>query len=163
VPLKREGFRIGLHAKSMVIDQHISVIGTQNFDPRSTDYNTESMVIIDDAAFAAQLSDSIKRDIEPENSWTIAPRVKPPVFSGLNYSIDKVSSSLPLFDLWPFRYATSYEFKPGPDCPAPLPDNDAKFYQCYEAVGDFPEVGLSAKSLFARMLMAFGAGLAPIL
>jgi phosphatidylserine/phosphatidylglycerophosphate/cardiolipin synthase-like enzyme len=163
VPLKREGLRIGLHAKSMVIDEHIAVIGTHNFDPRSTTYNTESMVIIDDAAFAAHLASSIERDMAPANSWTIAPRVKPPVLSGLNYSIDKISSSLPLFDLWPWRYATSYEFKPGPDCSIPLPSDSPKFHQCYEAVGDFPEVSLGPKSLFARMLMAFGVGLAPIL
>ena len=39
----------------------------------------------------------------------------------------KVSESLPLFDLWPWRYATSYEFVPGPECPAPLLRDDPGF------------------------------------
>ena len=36
----------GLHAKSMVIDNEITVVGTFNLDPRSANLNTESIVII---------------------------------------------------------------------------------------------------------------------
>ncbi|MGH8027067.1 MAG: phospholipase D family protein [Pseudoxanthomonas sp.] len=163
LPLKRAGVRIGLHAKSMVIDNRIGVIGTHNFDPRSENYNTESAVVVDDAAFAQALAASIRRDTSPENAWVIAPRAKPPVLSGLDYSLGKVSEALPLFDLWPWRYATSYEFKPGPDCPQPVPPNDPAFHRCYEAVGDFPEVNVGPKWLYTRLLTAFGAGLVPIL
>ncbi len=35
--------------------------------------------------------------------------------------------------------------------------------QCYEPVGDFPEVNVGPKWLLVRMLIAFGAGLVPIL
>ncbi|WP_031373097.1 phospholipase D family protein [Lysobacter antibioticus] len=163
VPLKRAGVRIGMHAKSMVIDDRISVIGTHNFDPRGDHYNTESAVVIEDEAFARALGDSIRRDIAPANSWVIARRDKPPVFSGLEYSIAKVSEHLPLFDLWPVRYATSYEFVPSPNCPSPLYRTDPGFRACYKPVGDFPEVNLGVKSLTTRMFTAFGAGLAPIL
>ncbi len=163
LPLKRAGVRLGLHAKSMVIDNRIGVIGTHNFDPRSENYNTESAVIIDDPAFAQALAASIRHDIAPENSWVIAPRAKPPVLSGLDYSLGKVSEALPLFDLWPWRYATSYEFKPGPDCPVPVAPNDPAFHRCYQAVGDFPEVDVGPKWLYTRLLTAFGAGLVPIL
>ncbi len=163
LPLKRAGVRMGLHAKSMVIDNRIGVIGTHNFDPRSETYNTESAVIIDDRAFAEALAASIRRDITPENSWTIAPRAKPPVLSGLDYSLGKVSEALPLFDVWPWRYATSYEFKPGPDCPVPVPAGDPAFHRCYVSVGDFPEVNVGPKWLYTRLLTAFGAGLVPIL
>ncbi len=163
LPLKRAGVRIGLHAKSMVIDNRIGVVGTHNFDPRSENYNTESAVVIEDAAFAQALAASIRRDIQPENSWVIAPRAKPVVLSGLDYSLGKVSEALPLFDLWPWRYATSYDFRPGPDCPEPLPPNDPGFHRCYEAVGDFPEVNVGPKWLYTRLLTAFGAGLVPIL
>jgi cardiolipin synthase C len=93
----------------------------------------------------------------------IAPRDKPPVLSGLRYSLGKVSEALPLFDVWPWRYATSYEFVPGPDCPAPLTREDPRFRQCYRPVGDFPEVSLGLKGLTTRIVTAFGAGLAPIL
>ncbi|QWP77815.1 phospholipase D family protein [Lysobacter sp. K5869] len=163
VPLKRAGVRIGMHAKSMVIDERIGVIGTHNFDPRGDHYNTESAVVIDDPAFAQALAASIRRDIAPENSWVIARRDKPPIFSGLEYSIAKISEHLPIFDLWPVRYATSYEFVPGPDCPSPLYRTDPGFRACYKPVGDFPEVNLGVKSLTTRMFTAFGAGLAPIL
>jgi phosphatidylserine/phosphatidylglycerophosphate/cardiolipin synthase-like enzyme len=163
VPLQRAGVRIGMHAKSLVIDERIGVIGTHNFDPRSDNYNTESAVVIEDAAFARALSDSIRRDISPENSWVIGPRDKPPVFSGLEYSLAKMSEQLPLFDLWPTRYATSYEFVPGPTCPQPLPPDHPGFRACYKPVGDFPEVDVGLKSLTTRIFTAFGAGLAPIL
>ncbi|HEY5972113.1 MAG TPA: phospholipase D family protein [Pseudoxanthomonas sp.] len=163
LPLKRAGVRMGLHAKSMVIDNRIGVIGTHNFDPRSENYNTESAVIIDDPVFAQALAASIRRDMSPENSWVIAPRAKPPVLSGLDYSLGKVSEALPLFDLWPWRYATSYEFKPGPDCPVPVPAGDPAFHRCYVSVGDFPEVNVGPKWLYTRLLTAFGAGLVPIL
>ncbi len=163
VPLRRAGVRMGMHAKSLVIDSRIGVVGTHNFDPRGDNYNTESAVVVHDAAFARQLEASIRRDINPANSWVIAPRDKAPVLSGLEYSIGKISEWLPVFDLWPMRYATSYEFVPGEDCPEPLPPDDPKFRQCYRPVGDFPEVNLALKGLPTRLFTAFGAGLAPIL
>lgn len=163
VPLERAGVRIGLHAKSMVIDERIGVIGTHNFDPRGDRYNTESAVVVDDPVFAHELADSIRRDMRPANAWTIARRDKPPIFSGLEFSLAKVSERLPIFDLWPVRYATSYAFQPGPNCPMPLPPKDPRFRTCYQPVGDFPEVNLGFKSLLTRIFTAFGSGLAPIL
>jgi phosphatidylserine/phosphatidylglycerophosphate/cardiolipin synthase-like enzyme len=163
LPLKRAGVRMGLHAKSMVIDGEVAVIGTHNFDPRSENYNTEAAVVINDTAFAQALAGSIRRDMSPENAWTIAPRAKPVVFSGLDYSLGKVSEALPIFDIWPWRYATSYEFQPGPDCPLPVTPKDPAFHRCYVSVGDFPEVNVGPKWLYTRVLTAFGAGLVPIL
>ncbi len=163
VPLQRAGVRVGLHAKSMVIDERIGVVGTHNFDPRGDNLNTESAVVIADPRFAGQLAASIRRDIAPENAWTIARRDSPVVLSGVDYSMAKISERLPLFDLWPTRYATSYEFVPGPDCPAPLPPDDPGFRACYTPVGDFPEVSLGFRSLLTRIFTAFGAGLVPIL
>ncbi len=163
LPVTRKGARMGLHAKSLVVDRRIGVVGTHNFDPRSENYNTEGAVIIDDPVFAEQLAESILRDTHPQNSWTVAPRAKPPVLSGLNYSVGKASEALPILDFWPWRYATDYEFKPGPDCPQPLPRQDPAFHNCYVAVGDFPEVNVGPKWLLVRMLTAFGAGLVPIL
>ncbi len=162
VPLQRAGVRVGMHAKSLVIDERIGVIGTHNFDPRGDHYNTESAVVIEDDAFARALAASIRRDIAPANSWVIARRDRLPVLSGLEYSLGKLSEHLPLFDLWPTRYATSYEFVPGPNCPQPLPPDHPGFRQCYKPVGDFPEVNIGLKSLTTRIFTAFGAGLAPI-
>lgn len=163
LPVTGDGARMGLHAKSLVVDRRVGVIGTHNFDPRSENYNTEGAVVIDDPAFAAALAASIERDIAPANSWTVAPRVRAPLVGGLNDGVGRVSEALPLLDFWPWRYATSYAFMPGPECPLPLSRRDPRFHQCYVAVGDFPEVNIGPKRLLVRMLTAFGAGLAPIL
>ena len=160
VPLKRAGVRIGLHSKSMVVDERIGIVGSHNFDPRSADFNTESLVMVHDPVFARALADSIRRDIAPGNSWVIAPREKLPVLAQLNYNLGKLSEQLPIFDVWPLPYATSYELKPG--C-QPLPPGAPGFHDCYEAVGDFPEVNLTLKSIYTRILTVFGAGFVPIL
>lgn len=160
VPVSRQGMRMGMHAKSLVIDERIGMVGTHNFDPRSDRLNTESAVIVHDAVFARALANEILADTTPENAWVIAPRRRPPLLPGLNYSVGKAFEYLPLFDIWPIRYATSWEMKPG--C-APVPRDDPRFDLCYEPVGDFPEVDVSFKSIYTRILSAFGAGLAPIL
>ncbi len=162
VPLKRGGVRFGLHAKSLVIDERLGVIGTHNFDPRGENYNTESAVAIEDPAFARALTESIERDTAPANAWMIARRDKARYFSGLEYSLAKITEYLPVFDFWPVRYATSYEFKPGPECPEPMSPRNPEFRRCYEPVGDFPEVDAFKRPL-TRIFTAFGAGLAPIL
>jgi phosphatidylserine/phosphatidylglycerophosphate/cardiolipin synthase-like enzyme len=53
-PLSRPGVRVGLHAKSMVIDDEITVIGSHNFDPRSDHYNTSRLHRIFDRAGPAR-------------------------------------------------------------------------------------------------------------
>lgn len=156
----QQGPRVGLHAKSIVIDGKISLIGSHNFDPRSDNYNTESGFIIRDAAFAQALRASVLRDTEPQNAWVIARRPRPVLIERVNNAINDFSTALPLFDFWPFRYATSFELKPGCE---PLRTNDPKFYDCYEAVGDFPGVDLPLKTIYTRIVTAFGAGLVGIL
>ena len=163
LPVTGDGIRMGLHAKSLVIDRRIGVIGTHNFDPRSENYNTEAMVVIDDPAFANALADSIERDMAPANAWVVAPRQRLPVLGQLNYSVGKVSEALPVMDFWPWRYATVFEYQPSDSCPQPLSIRDPGFYQCYRALGDFPQVNVGGKWLLVRMLTAFGAGLVPIL
>lgn len=161
-PLTRGGVRLGLHAKSIVIDDKVSLIGSHNFDPRSDNVNTESGFIIYDRAVAERVRAAILRNAAPQNAWTIAQRPPrgPKFIRKLNNVIATASTALPLFDLWPFRYATSYELKPGCE---PLPPNDPGFQACYEDVGDFPEVDLPLKTIYTRIVTAFGAGLVGIL
>jgi phosphatidylserine/phosphatidylglycerophosphate/cardiolipin synthase-like enzyme len=160
VPLNKEGQRVGLHAKSMVIDDRIAVIGSHNFDPRSDDYNTESMLLIEDPDFAALLSGSIRNDMLPENAWAIAPRETLPALADFNYTMGKLSEQMPVFDVWPWPYATSYQVRA--ECG--LIDYTApEFTGCSEAVGDFPEVNMSLKGIYTRIITVFGAGLEPIL
>jgi len=58
-----------LHAKSMVIDDRLIYIGTFNLDPRSANLNTEVGVLIESEELARQLTASIEKDMQPENSW----------------------------------------------------------------------------------------------
>lgn len=59
----------GLHAKTMVIDNYITVIGTFNLDPRSAYLNTECFAII----YSKQVAESVLKGMEIEfnsdNSW----------------------------------------------------------------------------------------------
>jgi putative cardiolipin synthase len=58
-----------LHAKSLVIDNRITYIGTFNFDPRSANLNTEVGLVIDDERIARQVAQAIRLDMAAENSW----------------------------------------------------------------------------------------------
>lgn len=160
LPLRRDSVRRGLHAKSIVIDGRISMIGSHNFDPRSEGWNSENGVIVRDAGFAAALKRAIGRDIAPDQSWVVAKKPDRGLLTPINQGIEYVSERLPVFDLWPWRYATSYELRP--EC-APLRTSHPDFHLCYVRVGDFPEVDLAPKGIYTRIITAFGVGLSPIL
>ena len=53
----------------MVIDDDLMFIGTFNLDPRSDNLNTEVGVLVESERLAGELTQSIERDIRPENSW----------------------------------------------------------------------------------------------
>lgn len=61
----------GLHAKSMVIDSEITVIGTFNLDPRSSNLNTECITIINSIEVAKKVLKGLRIDLQPENAWEI--------------------------------------------------------------------------------------------
>lgn len=80
----------GLHAKTMVVDSKIAVIGTFNLDPRSANLNTECIVIIRNDEFATQLYDIMKIEILPENAWHVTSDFNP----------DNKASILKRFKIW---------------------------------------------------------------
>ena len=59
----------GLHAKSMVVDGKITVIGTFNLDPRSANLNTECIVIIPSEKIASGVLMGMEKEFQPENAW----------------------------------------------------------------------------------------------
>lgn len=59
----------GLHAKSMVIDNKTTVIGTFNLDPRSANLNTECIVIIPSDKISKGVLKGMNTEFKPENSW----------------------------------------------------------------------------------------------
>ena len=61
----------GLHAKSMVIDDHTAVVGTYNVDPRSANLNTENFVIIPSRKIAQEIKQGMLEEMQPENAWPV--------------------------------------------------------------------------------------------
>jgi phosphatidylserine/phosphatidylglycerophosphate/cardiolipin synthase-like enzyme len=59
----------GLHAKTMVIDNHITEIGTFNLDPRSANLNTECVTIIRSVEVASSVLQGMEEELKPENAW----------------------------------------------------------------------------------------------
>lgn len=61
----------GLHAKSAVFDSKVAVIGSFNFNLRSTYLNTESLLIIENQSVAEKLADNIEQAMNEDNSWRL--------------------------------------------------------------------------------------------
>ncbi len=159
--LERPGPRSGLHAKSFVIDGFVSMVGSHNLDPRGEGFNTENGVIIRDKAFAEELEKSIRKDIEPGNSWVAAMKPQgPPILSGINGAFESFSRSLPIFDIWPYRSTTLYELKPNAE---PLPPGAEGFYENYRPVGSFPEVISRKRRSQVIMVSTFLGFITPVL
>ena len=60
---------LAVHAKSLVVDFEVAVIGSFNLDPRSANLNTESITVLHSETIANQLARQIQQDMAPENSW----------------------------------------------------------------------------------------------
>lgn len=67
----------GLHAKSMVIDGKLTVIGTFNLDPRSANLNTECLFIIPSQRIADGVAQGMEIEFLPENSWHVTTNFNP--------------------------------------------------------------------------------------
>jgi phosphatidylserine/phosphatidylglycerophosphate/cardiolipin synthase-like enzyme len=151
------GPRVGLHAKSFVVDGRVAMVGSHNFDPRSEGFNTENGVVIWDEKFARDLEGLILRDTGPGNSWAVALKPDPNEFSG---AIESVSRTLPVFDLWPYHSTTLFEMKEGG---RPSVPGSSEFYQNYYSVGRFPDVVRTRRQVSIMFLSSFFGFLAPVL
>jgi len=151
-----------LHGKSLVVDDAIAFVGSYNLDPRSENINTESGLFIRDPTFARTLRGLIERDMAPGNAWVIARKRHLLGLSYPNAALVRLSHWVPLVDLWPFRYATAFELKPGkPNVPPEHPD----FYDNFIDVGSFPQIGEGdvGKVIGARGTKAFLGFVKPLL
>ena len=66
-----------IHAKSMVVDKKIAMIGTFNMDPRSIHLNTEVAMLVPDDTTANVLRELILDDMSEQNSWRITNQFNP--------------------------------------------------------------------------------------
>jgi len=152
--------RFGMHAKSIVIDNYTSLIGSHNFDHRSDILNTESGLIIKSKKLASQLTQYINTDMHANNSWRIAPNKKIPILSFFSGMIATVSRSLPVLDIWPFRYSSSFQLRVGKEA---VGTNHPDFYKNYINLGSFPDVKLSSKQIQTIIISAFAGFAEPIM
>lgn len=150
--MDRAGPRLCIHAKSFVLDGKVTLIGSHNFDPRSAKLNTECGVFIYDEEIGAILEKKILNACEPQNAWTVSKGKHTPVISHFSGFIGTISTALPVFDVWPYRYTTNYKLKEGHEV---LDPRDPDFQQNYHDVGYFPEVESSGKVVQTRLSKGF--------
>jgi putative cardiolipin synthase len=73
----------GLHAKSMVVDGNITVIGTFNLDPRSANLNTECFAVIRSKKISEGVLKGMEEEFKSENSWETTLEFNPDSEAGL--------------------------------------------------------------------------------
>ncbi|CAN5574727.1 phospholipase D family protein [soil metagenome] len=81
----------GLHAKSMVVDGRIAVIGTFNLDPRSANLNTECVTVIHSVKIAGGVLNGMEEEFKPANSWETTREFNPDSEAGLDKNVKTLS------------------------------------------------------------------------
>jgi hypothetical protein len=74
--------------------------------------------------------------------------------------IATVSRSLPVLDVWPFRYSSSFQLKKGKQAVA-ITHKD--FYDNYTNLGSFPGVDLSSKQIQTLIISALAGFAEPFM
>ncbi len=143
-----------LHAKAFVVDRAIAMVGSFNVDPRSTNLNTESMMVFFDPVVAARVADSIERDMAPRNSWVIWRRERPPVVEDVMSLVEGVNAfgvSITGVDVWPSTATSAFELNDGASA---VNVSDPRFHEHFREVGNFPWVPASDPRLVLAQLFA---------
>ncbi len=137
------------HAKTYVIDNSITWIGSPNVDPRSGQINSENGVIIRDKKFSAKVEKIISEHIHPRNSWVVGLAKDTSTFSMLTEAFQSLFVEENLDSPSEFRIPVSFEPKNGQ---SDIPFYDSKFYDTYESVGPFPLVEGSSREIQVRLI-----------
>lgn len=88
--LFKKGF---VHAKTVVADSRLSVVGTANMDIKSFDLNFEIMPVIYGAQFARQMEDMFHTDLTECREVTQEEWIKQKTWQKLIYAIARLISS----------------------------------------------------------------------
>ncbi|MGE4549748.1 MAG: hypothetical protein AAEJ57_00040, partial [Opitutales bacterium] len=72
-----------------------------------------------------------------------------PILRSANWLFYRISEDLPLLDPWPFRYASSFELRPGKN---PVGITHPDFYENWKDVGSFPLLGYFDRKHMATRL-----------
>ena len=86
----KKGF---VHAKTVVSDSNLSIVGTANMDIRSFDLNFEIMSVIYGKEFARQLENAFMDDLKLCNEINYEAWIKQGTFKKLTYAIARLVSS----------------------------------------------------------------------
>lgn len=149
-----------IHAKTYLFDDDVVWLGSFNLDPRSARLNTEAGIILRDRGFFDQVNKKIMRAAAPRNAWTIGPRRRVPLLSFVNGIFENIFALIPIANVWPFTYSTSYELREGGE---EVPFFNDRFHDNYRPVGQFPGMGMSTKAIKTRLTKAFFGPAQPII
>ena len=84
----------GLHAKSMVIDGEITLVGTFNLDPRSANLNTECVTVIYSESISKGVLDGMEEELKPENCWETTIKYNPDSEAGFKKQLKTIPMKL---------------------------------------------------------------------
>ncbi len=88
--LYKKGF---VHAKTVVADQKVSIVGTANMDIRSFDLNFEMMAVIYSSGFALQMEEMFHNDLKESVEYTLEDAKNEHLINRLIYSVARLGSS----------------------------------------------------------------------
>ena len=69
-----------MHAKVMIVDRHLSVFGTPNFDNRSFEMNDELSVAVADPTLAETLTRAFEDDLKRSKTWSAEEWRRRPIY-----------------------------------------------------------------------------------
>jgi len=159
----REGGRepfLSLHAKCLLLDTKLAIIGTFNFDPRSIHTNTEQVLMIKNSPVVDELAAMMRLDADPANAWRVGCRdltmgwFHAPFVRMSEWTGDWLS-----LDIYPVQPTSCFDLKPSA---TPVKASDSTFYEMWNDVGPTPEAddGTARK---AAAVQTFGAAFTPLL
>jgi phosphatidylserine/phosphatidylglycerophosphate/cardiolipin synthase-like enzyme len=151
---------LSLHAKCLLSDEEIAVVGTFNLDPRSRHTNTEQVLIVWDAPFSRKLAALMRSDADPGNAWRVGKR---PLLLGWFHTpfirLSEWTGDWLSLDVYPVQSTTCFDLVPGA---RPTPNSVPGAGATWSDAGPTPEAETGAANL-AAMVQRFGAVLTPLL
>lgn len=94
---------LGLHAKILLIDDDLSLIGSANLDPRSLNINAELGILLKSEKLCSQLRKLLEVDFSTRNSWKVEYNQEGNlIWRGNDKTLDQQprNSKLQLFEAW---------------------------------------------------------------
>lgn len=151
---------LSLHAKCMMLDRTVAIIGTFNLDPRSTNTNTEQVLMIRDSEAVHDLAELMQLDAAPRNAWRVGYRdltcgwFHAPLVRMSEWTGDWLS-----LDIYPVQPTTCFDLAPGQQ---PVPVGHQDFPRTWLDAGPTPEAD-DTTTRRATAIQSFGAFITPLL